>query len=218
MERFAKNYYNLFKEAPLNVLEIGSRDGNDADYLKRYFNIPNNKVFLVEPNPPSIERMKLKYPDYKIFDVAISNKVGVVKFNSIQNSNQMFVGMSSLLERRKDTGYSEEERMRQWENWIDVQAITGKMLLDEIGEKIYDLVKIDVEGYTYQVLESFGEELKKFRYLHLEAEQKPLWKDQVTYNGIFEYMKKMGFNELYKIDFSIFGQCDTVWYNVGMSK
>ena len=39
MRRFAEEYGKYFNEAPKNILEIGSRDGYHADYLKKYFNI-----------------------------------------------------------------------------------------------------------------------------------------------------------------------------------
>jgi len=216
MKRFAETYNKYFIESPRNVLEIGSRDGNDAEFLRNYFNISKNMVFVVEPNPISANQIKINHPEQKIFEFAISEEVGMLKFNAINVNNQMYVGMSSLLKRRKDTGYSQEELMRSWENWIEVKSITGKMLFDLIGEDIYDLVKIDVEGATLQVLRSLGDEIKKIKYLHLEAEQKPLWEGQFTYDVICQYMLEMDFIELYKQDFSILGQCDTVWCNKKM--
>lgn len=218
MERFAKTYNNYFNEPPKNVIEIGSRDGNDAEYLRKYFNISNDKVFVVEPNPKSANNIRLKHPQQKVFEIAISEEVGILKFNAINNNDPMFLGMSSLLKRRTDTGYSGEAKMKQWENWIDVSSITGKMLFELIGEERYDLVKIDVEGATLQVLKSLGDEIKKIKYLHLEAEQKPLWEGQFTYDVISQYMRDMKFIECYKQDFSILGQCDTVWYNMLMYK
>ena len=167
MEKFANMYNNHFNELPKNVLEIGSRDGNDAEYLRKYFNISNNKVFVVEPNPNSANKIRLAHPEQKVFELAISEEVGILKFNAINNDNPMFVGMSSLLKRRTDTGYSREIEMKGWENWIEVQSITGKMLFDLIGEEKYDLVKIDVEGATFQVLKSFGDAIKKIKFFFM---------------------------------------------------
>jgi len=211
MKKFAENYKVIFNDRPLNVLEIGSRDGDDANYLKEYFNIPNNKVYLVEPNPPQAIKIRLKYPEYKVFEYAISQSVGVLKFNAITCDNDIYVGQSSLLKRKEYRHNYEKEKLKEWENWINVLSISGKILLELIGDDEFDLVKIDVEGATYPVIKSFGEDIKKIKYIHLEAEQITLWEGQVTYDKIYEYMIKMGFKELYKIgDYP--AQCDTVWY------
>ena len=47
-------YYNVIKNKTnilvKNILEIGSRDGNDANSLKNLFQIPNENVWVVEPS------------------------------------------------------------------------------------------------------------------------------------------------------------------------
>jgi len=213
MEKFAKSYSDVFKEQPKTILEIGSRDGDDSHFLKNFFNINDNNVYLVEPNPPQIKKIREKYSNYNLFEYAISNEIGTMKFNSIESNNIGFVGMSSLKKRRDwstDKIYKPKSN-----NWIDVEVITGKMLLDKINHNIIDLVKIDVEGLTYEVLESFENDIQKLRYIHMETELLPFWENQKIYDDVYEYMKSKGFEELYKITFP-WEQRDTVWYNINL--
>ena len=55
-------YNKYFSTPPQNVLEIGSRDGDDAYKLKEYFNIPDSRTYVVEPHPKCIALIKEKYP------------------------------------------------------------------------------------------------------------------------------------------------------------
>ena len=212
MKKFCENYKRLFGSNPKNVLEIGSRDGDDANIIKEYFNIPDDKVYIVEPNPPQAKKIRIKYPNFKVFEVAISQFTGLSKFNSVNSNDDGAVGMSSLLRRKGENPYFNEKLLSSYDNWIQVLSISGKILLDLIGDPEYDLVKIDVEGATYLVIKSFGDDIKKIKYIHMEAETFEYWKGEMTYDTIYKYMESMGFKELYKID-TYPGQCDTVWYN-----
>jgi FkbM family methyltransferase len=213
---FAKKYNDLFHTPPKNILEIGSRDGNDSNYLKKYFNIKDENVYLVEPNPPAIKNIKEKYPKYKLFEFAISQKIGISIFNSLESNNNDISGMSSLMDKNeKIMGEKQIENLHKIQKKIKVLSISGEMLLELITDDIIDLVKIDVEGLTFSVLRSFGEYIKKLKYIHMEAEYIQHWENQVTYDKIYEYMVNMGFEEHYKTDYP-WKQCDTIWYNKNM--
>ena len=73
---------------------------------------------------------------------------------------------------------------------IEDGIITG---LDEI-----DLVKIDVEGATYEVLESFGSDINKLKFIHLEAEYVQFWQNQKLYSDVSNLLLGYGFKEAYK--------------------
>jgi FkbM family methyltransferase len=208
MNPFIEQYNKHFTSPPKNILEIGSRDGDDADLLKHHFNIPDDKVFIVEPHPHCIDHIKEKYPNYKIYEYAISLENGVSKFNAIFTSNLGVLGMSSLLDRTYHNGY---------ENWIDVNTITGKDLCDMIGEDEYDLVKIDVEGYSYEALKSFGDSIRKIKMMHVEVEHYKFWKNQKLYKDIVDLLTPLGFEECYRFDYVYTPeqiQSDIIWKRI----
>ena len=92
---------------------------------------------------------------------------------------------------------------------IKVNAITGKRLLDNIGDEI-DLCKIDVEGFTYEVLVSFGEDIQKIKSFHLECEQQVLWDGQKTYREVKTLLESLGFIEVFReVVWDI--QYDCIW-------
>ena len=51
MKRFFDTYMEKFKTRPTSILEIGSRDGDDAEELRKYSQIESNNVYVVEPHP-----------------------------------------------------------------------------------------------------------------------------------------------------------------------
>lgn len=205
MKRFADEYSKYFNEPPKNILEIGSRDGYHADYLKKYFNIPDDKVFIVDAHPYCAGIIRRDHPNYRVIEAAVAPKRGVLKFNAIQNLDLGSLGMSSVLPKVAGPVFGE--------TWVNVIAITGEDLIDLIEEPEIDLLKLDVEGLTYEVLESFSLNLRKIKFIHTEGEYTEVWKGQKLYKDLCDLLTKYGFKEAYKVDM-LAEQCDTVWYRV----
>ena len=51
-----------------------------------------------------------------------------------------------------------------------------------------DLVKIDVQGFEFQVLEGFGDLLKSINHLFLEISLKPLYAGEAHFLEILNYL------------------------------
>lgn len=204
MNLFCKSYCLHNTDLPKSVLEIGSRDGVDAFFISDYFSISPNQVFVVEPHPKHIDIIKEWYPNFKLFPYAISPEYGMIRFDAVEAESWDVRGQSSILPRH-------ENHPQIGENWIEVACITGKMLLGEIGLPEIDLIKIDVEGYTYEVLKSFGDDLRKLKFLHLEMETIEYWKGQKLYPEVSDYLINMGFEEVYNEKFIYAPQFDSFW-------
>lgn len=200
-------YANIIKKLNLNpktVLEIGSRDGNDAKYLSEQFNIQDSEVYLVEPNPLMVKTISENYPKYKLYDVAISNEEGLLKFNQVVSSNLDHVGVSSLLG-RNDGFYQTYNTVV-----IDVNSITGENLLNQI-DKVIDICKIDVEGLSYEVLESFSDKINLINTIHIETERYEIWKGQKTHDDVANLLKEKGYECVYQELVCADLQYDTIW-------
>lgn len=194
-----------FNRSPRNILEIGSRDGSDANALQAAFSVPDDKVYIAEAHPHCVDYIRSKYPNYNLYGMAVASENGVTKFNAVFTQDMGILGMSSLLS-RTDESFPE--------NWLDVETITGRSLMERIGEKEYDIVKIDVEGYTYEVLKSFNGDISKINMMHLEVEHYPFWKNQKLYNDVKEILNWYEFEECYRFDYVYEEgkvQSDVIW-------
>lgn len=205
------NYANIvanitkIKTNPKNILEIGSRDGNDAEKLRNIFKISPSKVYIVEPNPDQLTKIRNQYPQAVTFDFAVSNRQGTSTFNKVkQECGDGLIGTSSLME-RPDFYADKVDK-------ITVEINTGAYLLDQIDEDQIDLCKIDVEGHTFEVLESFGDSIHKINTLHIESEHVAKWQGQKLYNVNKAYLESMGFTQI--LFMYVWGgtiQSDSVW-------
>ena len=214
MEQFYKAFLDHFKEPPISILEIGSRDGNHAEWLRKLGDIPPNLVNLVEPHPISFRNMVNNFPRAKSFNLAVSNKPGVLRFNAVPDIYNIHVmGTSSILPVAKshDMDYSKYPPP----NWIKVLAVTGRTILELIDLPQIDMAKIDVEGLTYEVLESFGPDIRLLKALHIEVEMFELWEGQRLYAEIQQYLSFWGFYEMYYLPAFWGGrQGDSVWMRI----
>jgi FkbM family methyltransferase len=197
MKQFYYTYVEKFKSNPVTILEIGSRDGDDAEALRVLSSADCGNVYIVEPHPDSYRNIINKYPLANVYNFAISNKPGVLDFNAIPLTYpQSVVGTSSLLRRNRDISAPNQIFPEQW---IKVLAVTGTTLLELINRHEIDIVKIDVEGFTFEVLQSFGDNVRLMKALHLEVEIPPLtlWEEQKHYADVQYVMRWYGFEEKY---------------------
>jgi FkbM family methyltransferase len=183
------------------IMEIGSMNGYDADELAHYFK-PSN-VFIFEAHPVFAEAIEKVFPEYHVHNFAACNFDGEVEFNAV-TINSENLGMSSLLPREDAyPSYDIEYSVLT----VDAIRLDTFCSLKEI--KSIDLLKIDVEGNSYEVLQGFGDMIWNVKCIHVECEHTPVWKGQKLYTDVEQYLIGKGF-----IPVSIrigFPQSDSVW-------
>lgn len=192
---------------PRNVLEIGARLAEDSTTIARAFAIPDQRVFVVEPNPDLHPELRALHPRYRLFACAIAAEAGTVRFHKMRREHHIDeVGRSSLLN-RTDALYQLHADI------IEVPAITGRDLLAQIDLPAVDLMKLDVEGLAWEVLHSFGDDLKRVRLIHLEAEHRQVWQGQRLFADVQALMLAQGFR-MVQFGWAWGGneQSDSVWF------
>lgn len=148
------NSYNLKDKV---IYDIGAHIGFHSFYFARIVG-ENGKVYAFEPNPQNVERMNMILENnqdikniVKIFDVAISDKIGSETFS-----------MSGDIESGRSTGGFIDSADTIWERsaFIErgfkdrkVKTFPIDKLEESLGIKdAPDLMKIDVEGAESLVL------------------------------------------------------------------
>lgn len=177
---------------PQNILEIGARNAWDAHEIKNMFGIDDSRVYLVEPFPYHTEYIKQTFPQYKLFEYGISQQKGKFKFYGVATNEGEISGMSSFLDRNDDIYNRIPTQV------IEIETITGKDLLDQISEDVIDMCDLDVEGMSYEVLLSFGDDINKIKTIRLECEEVEIWKNQRTYNDVRAYLESKNFTEVFR--------------------
>lgn len=165
---------------PTSVLEIGSRDGHDAHKVCEFFKIDPKHCTIVEAHPTLYKTICETYPNYKVHNFAASNKTGTIEFRAGIVGHEANVGVSSLIIHKTYNHYHDKVI-------VDMFRMDEKLL----GE--FDLLKLDVEGHAYEVLEGFGDNLSKIKAIVVETEEIELWENQKVHDDIQRLLEDKGF-------------------------
>lgn len=186
---------------PRNFVEIGSRDGHDTKTIQRMFNIPHQNCYIFEAHPELFKKIQNQYPEFNVYNCAISNKTSPLVFNAADLDSEDNPGMSSVLETVDSTFKSYKVNVDGWR----MDEVSANILLHSI-----DLVKIDVEGFSLQVLQGFGSLLENTKCIQIELEHKEVWKDQSDYESVKQFLNSKNFVELVHIRMT-HDQSDSLW-------
>jgi FkbM family methyltransferase len=139
--------------ADSNCIDVGCFEGEILALYLKY--APKGKHFAFEPLPDKYEKLAIKYGNIKsvnLHNVALSNREGTSGFNYV-TSNPSYSG---LLRRDYDRAHEKDEQI------IVKTDLLDHCLPDHI--KI-DIIKIDVEGAEYLVLDGAMETIRKWKPL-----------------------------------------------------
>lgn len=186
------NFVNkIDKDSVKSIFEIGSRDAKDACQLSHFFKC---HVFAFECNPVAIEICKHNIdtnPNITLLPLAIWNRSGPMSFYRVIAGN---IGASSCFK------FNPEARNYPdivAEGLVQEEIIVNAIRLDEFLEindiDSIDLLCMDVQGAAFEVLDSLGKYLEKVKYIIVELETHPIYKGEVLYDDIEEYLTYRGF-------------------------
>ena len=135
MKKFYDTFIEQFGHIPTSILEIGSRDGHDAEKLRTFGELPFESVYIVEPHPESHRSIITAYPKAKVFEFAISDKPGVIDFNAIPSAPREgwtsesvmgLVGTSSTLQKNYEIYQNIPGMTEERFNFNNPQHWTGR--------------------------------------------------------------------------------------------
>ena len=125
------------------VFDVGSNVGTTVEF----FSQKANKVIGFEPNPRLVEILREKFNNRNVIidSRGLSNEIGEKKFR-IANADTISTFSEDWVNNSRFTGgYS-------WNEGIIVETTTLDSVIEQYGTP--DYIKIDVEGYEFEVLTS----------------------------------------------------------------
>jgi FkbM family methyltransferase len=185
LEPVVQNYKKYFGDTAETIIDVGTRDGDDAEFIRQSLNGKN--IYAIDANPAAIEITKQNYPNFNVYETAISNYNGTTDFVQIVSEDKDHAGSSSI----ENYSFFEEAQY----NTIKVPVITMSKFLEKNGleNKIIDVVKVDIEGYTYEFLEGMGEYIKNVKLFHLETETFHRHDNHKNNNHVINFMVDANF-------------------------
>lgn len=177
-----RKHFGQFAEV---IIDAGTRDGHDANYLAN--ELWANTVLAIDANPIAIKTTRENYPEFIVVQTALADYEGVAEFDQVISDRADFAGSSSL------TRYLEFDQAKH--NTIKVNVTTMAKVIDQYlpNVKTLDVVKVDLEGYTYEFLQGLGDYLDIAKVLHLETETFHRHEGHKTNKDIMAFMAERGF-------------------------
>lgn len=204
LDCIVNTYKKYFGENAETIVEIGSRDGHDSFYLSKKMN--SSRVYTFEANPYCYTVITTNYPEFNNIYGAVSNFSGQSEFNVVQSNDWNAVGTSSLRD-RNDSWYEGKSS----KIIVDVSTMKDYILSYKLPSEL-DIVKIDVEGCSFEVLEGFDYLLSTVKVFHIENETYAYWSGQKLADEVAELLESKGFFKDYQENFGE-NSIDEVWVN-----
>ncbi|EDY17960.1 methyltransferase FkbM family [Chthoniobacter flavus Ellin428] len=175
--------------APLIYADVGALWGVDSPLLKMLRDQQRMKIIGFEIDPAECERLKAISPNdtylaFGVGDVDAMRPFYVTAFAA--NSSFLEPDLDALaglphrdIFRVVSTGTAPMRR-------FDTLIATGTV-------PVPTFLKIDAQGFEYNVLRGFGAELQNVLGIRLETQLRSLYKGQALFHDIYELLKSNGF-------------------------
>ena len=181
------------------IVEIGALDAQDSQYFKKVF--PTAMVYAIEALPDNYDKYLKNLKDIVCINAVVSNVDSEITFYKKEIN-----GIHSIYNRGNEYG----------SEVINLPSYRFETLAEMNGINSVDMLKLDVEGATIEVLEGMGDLLSGVKIMHLESESYPFFEGQKLHNEVVKYLEEKGFSLIELTSFPIQPgrlQYDSVWIN-----
>tara|TARA_Y100001970_G_scaffold291954_1_gene431233 strand:+ start:13968 stop:14681 length:714 start_codon:yes stop_codon:yes gene_type:complete len=193
-----KSRYNKFSV----ILDVGAHKGETIKFFIKNFDF--EKIYAFEPVPEIFNKLRImvnKLPKNKIeienLAIGSNEKKILIKYmiesssSTIRDINQN----SNYFIKKKKFLYSDKQIFF---DEIEVNQITLKKYLNNKSLKKIDILKIDTEGYEYEVLLGLEEKIKDVGLIMFEHHYHDMIKKNYTFSDIHKLLISNNFNQIFK--------------------
>jgi len=198
-----KNKYNSFKI----LIDIGAHKGESIKLFSKNFII--KKIISFEASPINFEYLKKKIKDNKqgynnteivLENIALGAEEKIIEFNQFNESSS-----STIKEIDKESKYYKRKfRLINFLNnkktfqKIKIKVSKLKDYIEKNNIKKIDFIKIDTEGYEFEILLGLENKIKLVDIIMFEHHYDNMIKKGYTFENINKLLIKNNFNKIYK--------------------
>ena len=202
-----KKILNFLKEKNLNnfdiVFDIGAHKGETINLFIKNFRV--NKIYSFEASPINFKILKkknIKHQRVQIIleNIAVGSKNGIAQLKQVQESSS-----STLSHINLDSNYFKKKKKilnffsnKEYFHNIEVEIKTLNKYLDQNLIKFIDFLKIDTEGYEFEVLLGLKDKLKNVKIILFEHHFDDMLKKNYTFRDINSLLIQNSFRQIYK--------------------
>ena len=201
-KKILKEIKNQLKlEKPITLIDVGAHKGEYISSIKK--NFLNKKIYAFEPNTEIFNILEKKNFNDKvsIYNFGISNEEKKILFNkNIESSS------SSINDLNKNSKYFKKKflllnffSLRNISKKIEIKVLRLDKFILSNNVNYIDLLKIDTEGYEYQVLNSLDSQISRIKLIHFEHHYDDMIIKKYKFTDIHNLLKKNNFKKVFKI-------------------
>ena len=174
------------------IIDVGAHKGESIINFNKYFIV--EKILSFEPSKKNFSHLKKvsqKFKNVEIYNYAcgVKNEEKVLNYSQESSSstlNQINENSKYFKLKRKIFGLSIEKLFT--EELIQIKRLDEFLITNKITE--IDLLKIDTEGYEFDVIKGLNSRIQNIHMIYLEHHYDDMIKKNYTFSEINDYLKK----------------------------
>ena len=179
----------VFLKEPI-IFDVGSHEGKVVKLMNNQYK--NAKIYCFEPNKLMNSTLKKVGKNIKVFNYALGkkNEEKKILINKIDLTNTLSkINKNSLYLKIKNTILNKSINDNNYEK---IKVISLKHFCYTKKIKFIDFLKIDVEGFEYNVLLGAKDMIKNVRFIMLEVQKNNMYSNY-SKQKIEKFLKKNNF-------------------------
>lgn len=199
-------FKNKFKNKKLIIVDVGAHKGETLELFTKNFNI--EKLYSIEPNHDVYtrlinKRLEKDFDTIKLFNNALGEKNEEKSLNIlIDTSSSTLQGFNekSLYFTRKKRILSPVSNQSIIKKKIKINVLKSSDFFLNNSINYIDILKIDTEGYEYNILCGLSESnFKNIKYIYFEHHYDLMITKNYKFNDINTLLKNNNFKLVFKI-------------------
>ena len=184
------------------LIDVGAHHGESIKFFKKNFSI--DQIYAFEPNIDNFKILKEKVKDVKnvkFFNTAVGNKKGLINFTNhydSESSTVVKINQKSNYFRKKNfyLNFFNERKNRIKNTQVKIDSLENLINIDELN--FIDLIKIDTEGYDFNVIKGLGNLISKVRFIYFEHHFHDMLLKDYKFNDVDTFLKSKNFKKVFK--------------------
>ena len=182
------------------VLDIGCHRSETVKLINKAFNV--KMIYAFDADKKLIEHnKKLNFPNVSFIPKGVGEidgkkKMFKYKFTPINSFVELNRKSKYTMKRQRILNFIYGIKKQNQIVYADLIKLDTFIRLKKI--KSIDLVKIDTEGYEFNVLKGFSKEIKKVKIILLEHHYDSMLKKNYKFSNVHNFLTKKGFKKVYK--------------------
>ena len=197
------NYFKRNIKGQLKCcIDVGAHHGETIKLFNKAFII--ERILAFEPSQKNFEMLSKKNKNIKNLEIL---NIGLGEKKEILNFKQHFESQSSTLVKINDESnyYKRKNFYLNFFNknkiqFYDVQVKVDRLdnILNSKKIQYVDILKIDTEGYDFNVIKGLGEHIKNIKYIYFEHHFHNMLIKGYTLSDIHSYLVRNNFKKIFK--------------------